>query len=397
MNRRGSTKRFSPAFADRAGFSLIEILVVMGIIAFLTAAIVVILPRVANASKIAATRATIKKVDELLNDRINGFQRWIQTQNTLAGNNPPSYVLGTQYATSYSQNPQLYQFLAAKLAFQKAFPQNFSELGGSYVSKNPTTESAACLYVILTQKAVFDTEPPSAAELRGAEIGDTDGDGNPEILDAWAAPLRYYRWPTRLFRPAPTAATVQNQQVSVATMNNVEEGPAPTPFSILIRSAPRGPALPWSGTSAYSVGQTIQPTSLVPGNLMIYQCTTSTPPGTPGGSQPNWANATSPGQTVQDGTNIVWTAVLDPLTIDSDDPNGLAPATLVNESNFHTWATFHVPLIVSCGTDGALGLYEPNQTGSSGNFGNLAQPHFDPTDPSGFARNDLYDNITNHQ
>ena len=61
----------------KRGFSLIEILVVMGIIAFLTAAIVVIMPRVANAAKIAATRATIKKADEVLNDRINGFRRWI--------------------------------------------------------------------------------------------------------------------------------------------------------------------------------------------------------------------------------------------------------------------------------------------------------------------------------
>ncbi len=68
-------------------------LIVLGLIAFLTAAIVVIMPRLGNASKVAATQATIKKVDELLNDRINGFNRWINTQNTLAGNNPPSYVM----------------------------------------------------------------------------------------------------------------------------------------------------------------------------------------------------------------------------------------------------------------------------------------------------------------
>src|ERR1700691_4846718 len=79
----------------RRGFSVIEMLVVIGLIAFLTAAIVAVVPRVAYSAKAAATRATIKKVDELLNDRINGFRRWINKQNQLAGSgtsNPPSYV-----------------------------------------------------------------------------------------------------------------------------------------------------------------------------------------------------------------------------------------------------------------------------------------------------------------
>ena len=66
--------------------------------------------------------------------------------------------------------------------------------------------------------------------------------------------------------------------------------------------------------------------------------------------------------------NVTWTPVLDPLGIDSDDPNGLANATVVNESTFHTWSTYHVTLIVSCGTDGLLGLYEPYDTT---NFGTL--------------------------
>ena len=48
------------------------------------------------------------------------------------------------------------------------------------------TESAACLYMILTQAAVFDTEPPAAADLKGVEVADTDNDGLLEVVDAWA-------------------------------------------------------------------------------------------------------------------------------------------------------------------------------------------------------------------
>jgi prepilin-type N-terminal cleavage/methylation domain-containing protein len=399
--RRPICDRATPSAALRLrGFSLIEILVVLGIIAFLTAAIVVVLPRLGNASKIAATQATIKKVDELLNDRINGFNRWINTQNTLAGNNAPSYVVAAGNGTLWSQNPQLYQFLSAKIAFRASFPQNFSELTTtpSYNSSlhKPITESAACLYMILTTAAVFDTEPPAAGDLKGAEVADTDGDGLMEIVDAWGQPLRFYRWPTRLFRPALSTSSVTQAQNGIHNCNNFLPIPAPTPSSILVLDEPRKPLTQWTANTAYTSGQIIQPASIVQGtpasnNVFMYTCTTA---GTSGGTEPTWG--TTSGATTNDGP-VAWQAALDPLAIDSDDPNGLATPTLINESspsNFHTWGTYHVPLIVSCGTDAALGLYEPYDTT---NFGTLAQPQFDTTDPSGFARNAMYDNITNHQ
>ena len=371
----------------------------MGLIAFLTAAIVVILPRVANASKIAATRATIKKVDELLNDRINGFVRWIQTQNTVAAGNPPAYVLSAGYGTQWSQNQQLYQFISAKAAFQTAFPQNFQEAGSKLTPLYPSlhkqvTESAACLYLILTTAGVFDTEPPAAGDLKGLEVEDTDGDGLLEVVDAWGNPLQFYRWPTRLFRPAPTAGTVTQGQLGITNCNNFVPAPAPSPASILVRDEPRGPLAQWLPTTNYSVGAIIQPKTIVQGtptanNVMMYTCTVA---GTSGGGEPPWG--TSANGTTSDGS-VTWIASLDPLAIDSDDPNGLATPSLINESTpstFHTWGTYHVPLIVSCGTDGALGLYEPwDQT----DFGTLAQPQF--ASGGGFALDALYDNITNHQ
>jgi len=386
------------------GFSLIEILVVLGIIAFLTAAIVVVLPRVANASKIAATQATIKKVDELLNDRMNGFVRWIQTQNTVAAGNPPGYVLSAQYGTQWTQNPQnrqVYQFLSAKTVFQKAFPQNFQEAGSKLTPTNPSahkqvTESAACLYLILTTAGVFDTEPPAAGDLKGVEVADTDGDGLLEVVDAWGNPLQFYRWPTRLFRPAPTAGTVTQAQLGITNCNNFVPAPAPSPASLLVRDEPHMPLAQWAANTTYSLGAIIQPKTIVQGtpsanNVFMYTCTTA---GASGGTEPTWG--TSANATTTDGS-VTWTASVDPLAIDSDDPNGLATPSLINESQpsmFHTWGTYHVPLIVSCGTDGALGLFEPYD---ATNFGTLAQPQFDTTDSTGFARNAMYDNITNHQ
>ncbi len=385
----------------RTGFSLIEVLIVIGLIAFLTAAVVVIMPRVGNAAKVSATQATIKKVDELLNDRINGFVRWIQTQNTQAGNNPPPYVINAGYGTTqYQQNPALYQILATKYWFRRFFPQNFTETTpvptyNASVHKQ-VTESAACLYLILTQASVFDTDPVAAADLRGLELADTDGDGLMEIVDAWGQPLRYYRWPTRLFRPAMSSGSV-----ATPGWNNLEPAPAPTPASLLISTATRGPNSQWTANTPYSVGQNIQPAAVPAGDVMMYQCTvapTVTSP-TSGGTQPTWNTATSAGTSPSSGIdgNITWVAVLDPLAVDGDDPNGLASSNFVNETGpqyFHTWGTYHIPLLVSCGTDGLLGLFEPYD---ATNFGTLAQPQFDPTDTTGLAQSAMYDNLTNHQ
>ncbi len=124
-------------------------------------------------------------------------------------------------------------------------------------------------------------------------------------------------------------------------------------------------------------------------NPMMYQCTVA---GTSGGTEPNpWG--TSAGLTTTDST-VTWQAALDPLAIDSDDPNGLISfgSNLVTESTFHTWGTYHVPLIVSCGTDETLGLFEPYD---AANFGTLAQPQL--SGAGGFLMDPLFDNITNHQ
>ena len=57
--------------------------------------------------------------------------------------------------------------------------------------------------------------------------------------------------------------------------------------------------------------------------------------------------------------------------------------------------TWSVPLIISCGSDGQLGLYEPYD---AANFGILARPELLQTgDPTYFNRAPMYDNISNHQ
>lgn len=387
MNIREAMKKASGARQRRSGFSLIEMLVVMGIIAFLTAAIVVVLPRVQNTAKVAATRSTIKKVDELLNDRINGFRRWINKQDQIAGTGIPSYVISQGTMSQANGNIGVAKILAIKQLFLSTFPQRFSEMSTpptfNTANHNPRTESAACLYLILTQAAIFDTEPPSAGDLKSSELVDTDGDGLLEVVDGYGQPLRFYRWPTRLTRP--------NYVAGGTTSTGFVEAPIPTPLTLMMGTvAPRNPLFSWTASTGYSAGATIvpkTPSQVAPFSL-IYQCVGA---GTTSGSEPMWPVVV--GTSFLDG-GVTWQAVLDPLSVDPDDPLGIAALVAPIAEPFETPNTWSNPLIVSCGVDGLLGLYEPTDTA---NLGNLAKPLLDATDPTGFQRSAMYDNISNHQ
>jgi prepilin-type N-terminal cleavage/methylation domain-containing protein len=396
----------------RTGFSLIEMLVVIGLIAFLTAAIVAVIPRVTHAARVAATRATIKKVDEMLNDRINGFRRWVQKQNALAGaNSPPSYVTSSPYASMYLGNPVQAKALAIKYTFKSSFPQLFSEFstpvqpGTTHIQ---VTESSESLYLFLTSGALFDTEPPTAADLKAIETADTDGDGLLEIVDAWGHPLRFYRWPTRLVRPGgyPTTTTGPT---------GFEDTYSLSPASILMGGAvPRAQLPAWLGNTTYAVGATIRPNApTTPPQTspfsLIYRCVGINGSAQSGGTEPTWPSVV--GATVGDPStsnppNVIWQALLDPLSVDPDDPLGMITPGLITEP-YETPNTWNSPLIVATATDldtgdpkstgFMFGLYEPYD---AANFGTLAQPQppqNGATDPSHYWRDALYTLITNHQ
>lgn len=54
-------------------------------------------------------------------------------------------------------------------------------------------QDAECLYLIIA--AMRDLNTNGLDFLHDGEIGDTDGDGMPEILDAWGNPIAFIRWP----------------------------------------------------------------------------------------------------------------------------------------------------------------------------------------------------------
>ena len=65
-----------------------------------------------------------------------------------------------------------------------------------------TFQDAECLYMIVA--SIRDITSNGLDFVREGEIGDLDGDGMPEILDAWGKPIVFIRWPAGfLAHPGP--------------------------------------------------------------------------------------------------------------------------------------------------------------------------------------------------
>ena len=290
----------------RGGFTMVELLVVIGLILFLMSISIVALNGAIGIARQKATQTTLLKINGLMQQRIDAFNRAMERTNL----QPAIDKLKRDWFQNYNFVPQdnVLEVMVRKQIFQTRFPQNFVEknlslappTGVTYVSANhqQVTESTALLYWVLTSSEVYGIAPVDESDFSSSEVRDTDGDGLKEFVDGWGRPLRFYRWPTHLFRPGTSSSTVGATGASALAL--VDR----TYVNTL-----------WSGLPA-------APT--VAGEL-------------------------------------------DPLSRDPDDPTGQlwrfakgsASSMTVVQNQFSTPNTYHAFLIVSAGPDGVLGLEEP--------------------------------------
>ncbi len=321
--------------SKRSGFTIVELMMVVGILLFLIATSAIVVRNVGNKAREKGTMATIVKINGLLNQRIQAYQKVVDSTRSRkllqARINSKRGELVT--ATGNKKYQVLVEPVVEILVRKDLFRQNFPQFPGENTdvddlidgTKHGTPNldanlSAEYLYFVLTQFDAFGVSPVGEDAFNTSEVGDTDNDGLKEFIDAWGRPLRFYRWPTRLIQPFGSGI---RRDVAGVFFSGLP--PAPT-----LNEA-------------------------------------------------------------------------DPLTVDSDDPlgrlasentrtNGLMAALFNDSTNFvpgeyATRGRYWMPLIVSAGEDGILGLYEPNDIT---NNGVLAQPTSVPADEG------VFDNLTNH-
>jgi prepilin-type N-terminal cleavage/methylation domain-containing protein len=330
----------------RSAFTVIELLVVVTIIAILMSMVVSIIGVFITQARDAATKSTLNKVQGLANQRAQALSRLTMRKGFVTTTDPLQKILTVKnreaqffpqnipdlvrgYLPNDPQNPN-YSICST---YNSQFSLNLNFAAYSIANDpNHTLRSSEILYNTLTQSSALGNSPISTDAFTVAEVTDTPeildpvsnklvGNGLPEFIDAWGNPLRFYRWPTRLFR----SGGVNSGTGVLASI-----------------TTPANAALGITGTSANADNSyDTNNAKLLFASLPVFS-----------------------GNLAAD------------LNRDPDDPLRICAGNAiftgqVFEQNFHTPCTYHTLLIISAGPDGQMGLFEPDDFA---NFGYLAAP-----------------------
>ncbi|RLS37438.1 MAG: type II secretion system protein [Planctomycetota bacterium] len=367
----------------RGGFSLVEMLVVMAIIAILASLTFVAVGASGNAAREAATKTAIRVLSSALRERVDAFQE-ATAGVTHIDYDVPLKLKNHSFRAKVAEFKALYQaaydsgdntvlitplqaeVFVRKTMFKLAFPQRIEDMYGyddvagtaddspmlSRITGSvlPTDwQSSEILYLTLTQGDVFGLPPADIGGIDQNLIGDTDNDGRLEFLDGWRHSLEFYNWPTRLLKDDGASYT---GKVTVGTTDY-------TTSSLLISNLP-------SVTSTAAASATTNRNRIDRDPADVTRALNPTSSQTPSVSAAPLMNPFF----LKRGTAAAYAAM--PFT-----------ATWYHDSN-----TASSPLIVSAGQDGILGLHLPTESGAD----RLARViHTDEACLS------LSDNITNQQ
>ncbi len=193
----------------RRAFTLIELLVVIAVIVLLLVITVTVFGRLITTARERATLATIKKIHENVYQRALAIDRDLKRGRYRMRVDLKVSTMGISESAATT--------LVRKELMREHFPQVVTDLPESPPGDPAQyNNSAELLYYVLSEGEDFGTDT-GVDEFTSTEVTDTDGDGLLEFVDAWNKPLRFYRWPTRLYRPNGRTDNVTNAYASMLT------------------------------------------------------------------------------------------------------------------------------------------------------------------------------------
>lgn len=214
-SRRGSVGsvvvRIGASVGSRRGFTLTELLVAVSIVLVLMSLIGGAVAAARGSQKKQATALLIARLDEIIKQQYstyasktvdmtgcpsgvskNDYRAWFIRRNMITGDMPDRWTdvrFMAQNASQFVSGPQ-----RAYIAIWNSLSSSQQTL----VMAN--NASAECLFMIVMMGGIADCL--DCGELRTSNVGDQDGDGMPEFLDAWGNPIGYLLWAPALELPA---------------------------------------------------------------------------------------------------------------------------------------------------------------------------------------------------
>jgi len=179
------------SFPLRSGFTLVELLAVVLIISILAGAVLMALRDVREVARNNRTKTQIARINDLVIER---YESYITHPVRLSGTD--------RRVVARARLKAIRELMRKELPDRKTDVTNTtgsqtSMLWNSYRRKanagwTVEHEGAECLYLILSTMSIGETG--ALDFFKPSEVGDLDGDGMPEILDAWGTPIQFIRW-----------------------------------------------------------------------------------------------------------------------------------------------------------------------------------------------------------
>ncbi|MDX1965395.1 MAG: prepilin-type N-terminal cleavage/methylation domain-containing protein [Pirellulales bacterium] len=208
--------------AARRGLTLVELLVVVVILGMIASMVLVGLSGTQNNAREAKTRGTIAKLHTLIMEKYDSYMSRRVPISIPPQTQPRQAALLRLNALRDLMRLEMPERHADYLQPTNIFT-TLPSVTRAYISRaNPSKshseftrfESAECLYMIV---AYGLGEADGLSQFGETEIGDFDGDGMKEFLDAWGRPISFLRWAPRFdsavqFPNRDVENSVRNQQ-----------------------------------------------------------------------------------------------------------------------------------------------------------------------------------------
>lgn len=410
------------------GFTLIELIVVIGVIALLLSTGLLVMGNVLQSAREKATQATITKINGMLQQRAEALQRYLEKPSTLASEKEQTKKFLSQAILLYSAYPPVPQYtidnasdkvwdvLNRARKTREAFPQSFVDIyGPDRAPGTPANDDSAGATNFLSNGA------PDINELGVAPAGTQHGDAM-----AFVKAIQTLKAQIDLSKHLPETESAELLYLALTTTESFGVPPVgQDEFSTSeVKDTDGDGLLEFIDAWGRPLRFYRAPTRLLRCGEDAYTGdtngnTTTDPPGPTAWPDPRYASllmSSLPSLTKNDKTLLRDSAdgfgLFVKYVIQAIDTNGNPPSAalqLTRRQNFEYWfytpETYYTMLVVSAGPDGVLGLSEPDST----NYGayltnppttvpNVSMWHLaQPTvlgDPSGSP---LADNVTNRK